>query len=75
MNRYSNIKPSLDELYRNRPDARRQMNWPIINSVGKVLEWHSDYWSAADACKGENDRFIGEPRYADELRNRKGWVL
>lgn len=53
---------TVDELYAGRPDTRPKLSWPVIDSGGNVIAWHGDYFDAFDACKGSNDRFIGEPK-------------
>lgn len=59
--KHQRFRSPLDELFADRPDTRPKMRWPVTDSASRVIEWHDDYWSAFDAVKNTNDRFIGEP--------------
>lgn len=60
-------KPTVDELYANRPDTRAAMLWPVFGREGTVV-WFLDYYAAVDfvnAELGKRNLYIGESEYAD----------
>lgn len=56
----------LDALYRDLPDTRPAMRWPVgeRGKWGVKVTWFDSHQTAAAYVGTHGDRFIGEPEYA-----------